>query len=75
MLNYESFPAQIRATAAIICYLIGGEGSGIAQPWMNKAAENIKIPYSYIFAAFSLANFINSFFLRETLGVTPPEII
>ena len=43
MLNYESFPAQIRATAAIICYLIGGEGSGIAQPWMNKAAENIKI--------------------------------
>jgi hypothetical protein len=74
MLNYESFPAQIRATAAIICY-ISGEAAGITQPWMNKFAESIRMPYNYIFAAFSLANFINSSFLRETLGVAPPEII
>lgn len=74
MLNYEAFPTQIRATAAIICY-IAGESAGIAQPWMNKVAENIRIPYSYIFAAFGLANFINTTFLRETFGIIPPEIV
>lgn len=74
LMNYESFPTQIRAVGATLGYLFGNT-SGLIQPHIISAWNHRGWNVLYSLIVVCALGFIPNLFLKETFKVPPPEII
>lgn len=63
LLNYESFPTQIRACAANVCYISAGL-AGVIEPWTISAAERRGISVNWLFVIAGVFGFIVNYWLK-----------
>jgi sugar phosphate permease len=71
LMNYESFPTQIRAVGATFGYLIGNT-SGILQPHLVTVWKKYNWNVLYSFMAICILSFFPNYFLKETFKIPPP---
>jgi CDP-diglyceride synthetase len=72
--DYESFPTQIRAVGSTLAYLFGN-ASGIIQPYLVSAWKQQGWNVLYSLMIVVLISLIPNYFIKETYGIPPPEII
>lgn len=63
LVNYESFPTQIRACAANICYLSAGF-AGVVEPWNITAVEKRSISVNWLFIFFGIIGLIVNYWMK-----------
>lgn len=70
----ESFPAQIRSVS--YCAVVGiGRLSTLIIPYVPKISQDLQLSYNFIFGVVGVMGLIASYFIKETLGIPPPEMI
>jgi hypothetical protein len=73
-IDYESFPTQIRAVGSTFAYLFGNV-SGIVQPYFISVWKQQGWNVLYSFILVIVLGLIPNYFIKETYGIPPPEII
>ena len=71
IINYESYPTQIRAAAALFSCALG-MSSGIIQPWVVKYCNNNGVDVRFSFIVLGCLGLFSNYFLKETFGIAPP---
>jgi len=63
IINYESYPAQIRAAAALFSCALG-MSSGIIQPWIVDYSNSHKIDVRFSFIFLGVIGLFSNYFLK-----------
>ncbi len=74
LLNFESFPTQIRSCGANICYISAGL-AGLVEPHIISLIKYKNIPVNLLFVCASIVGLISNCWLKETFRSPPPEVI
>ena len=70
----EMFPTQIRPTASQVT-AFGSMFSYVVIPWIQGWFESMELSVIYTFAISSIFSVVGTYFIPETYGLDPPEMI
>ena len=74
LINYQFYPTQIRASTGMFCASLATT-QGVAQTWVTRYCNNNGVDVRFSFIIISLIAVVSIFFLKQTYGIPPPEII